>query len=152
MSSLGRAHALLFAKLGAAVVVNDLKGADTVVSEIRAQGGKAVAHVGSATDAEGIVAKAIEAFGRIDVVVNNAGFLRDRTLAKMEEGSWDAVLDIHLNGMYLLAKAAWPYFVRQRSGRLINTASTSGIYGFFGQANYSAAVRVPWRPSFLFPE
>ncbi|KAK5046035.1 hypothetical protein LTR84_008822 [Exophiala bonariae] len=136
---LGRAHARLFAKLGAAVVVNDLKGAEIVVDEIRAQGGKAVAHVGSATDGGKIVAKAIEAFGRIDVIVNNAGILRDRTLAKMEEASWVTVLDVHLDGMFNLAKAAWPHFVRQKSGRLINTASTSGIYGFFGQSNYSAA-------------
>jgi multifunctional beta-oxidation protein len=133
------------------VVVNDLKGAETVVDEIRAQGGKAVAHVGSATDGGNIVAKAIEAFGRIDVAVNNAGFLRDRTLAKMEEASWDAVLDVHLDGMYNLAKAVWPHFVRQKSGRLINTSSSSGIYGFFGQSNYSAAVRIPWHPKFSFP-
>ena len=124
------------------MLVNDIKGAEAVVDEIRARGGKAVAHVRSATDGDSIVAKALEAFGRIDVVVNNAGFLRDRTLAKMEEVSWDAVLDVHLNGMYQLAKAAWPHFVRQKSGRMVNTASTSGIYGFFGQGNYSAAVSV----------
>ncbi len=111
------------------------------MEEIRALGSKAVAYTGSATDGTKIIAKAVETFGRVDVVVNNAGFLRDRTLAKMEEALWDAVLDVHLNGMYQLAKAAWPYFLRQGGGRLVNTASTSGIYGFFGQSNYSAAVR-----------
>ena len=138
---LGRAHALQLANLGALVVVNDLKNARGVVEEIRALGGKAVAHEGSATDGVNIVAKAIETFGRVDIVINNAGFLRDKTVAKLEESSWDAVVDVHLNGMYQTAKAAWPYFLRQGGGRIVNTASTSGIYGFFGQANYSAAVR-----------
>ncbi|KAK6376117.1 hypothetical protein LTS17_007368 [Exophiala oligosperma] len=138
-SGLGRAHALSLAKSGAAVVANDLKGAEAVVDEIRARGGKAAAHIGSATDGKGIVAKAIESFGRIDMLVNNAGFLRDRTIAKMEETSWNAVLDVHLFAMYELSRAAWPHFVRQKGGRIINTASTSGIYGFFGQCNYSTA-------------
>ena len=90
-------------------MVNDLRNAEGVVNEIRALGSEAVAHTGSATDGKQIINAAIEAFGRVDVIVSNAGFLRDKTLAKMEDSSWDAVVDVHLNGMYQLAKAAWPH-------------------------------------------
>lgn len=121
-------------------MVNDLRNSEAVAEEIRNNGGEAVAAPGSATNGAAIVDKAIQTYGRVDVVINNAGVLRDRTLIKMEDSSWDAVLDVHLNGMYQVTKAAWPYFLRQGRGRVVNTTSTSGIYGFFGQGNYSAAV------------
>ena len=121
-------------------MVNDLKNSEAVAEEIRHNGGKAVAAPGSATNGGAIVDIAIRAYGRVDVLINNAGVLRDRSLIKMEDSSWDAVLDVHLNGMYQVTKAAWPHFIRQGRGRVVNTTSTSGIYGFFGQGNYSAAV------------
>lgn len=149
-AGLGRAYALLFASRGASVVVNDLggsrhgdgkstKSADSVVNEIRKNGGKAVANYDSVLDGAKIVKTAIDAFGRIDVVVNNAGILRDRSFAKMSEADWDLVQGVHLKGAFKVTQAAWPYFVKQNYGRVIMTASNSGLYGNFGQANYSAA-------------
>ncbi|XP_050474672.1 peroxisomal multifunctional enzyme type 2 [Bombus huntii] len=149
-AGLGRAYALLFASRGASVVVNDLggsrhgdgkstKSADSVVNEIKKNGGKAVANYDSVLDGEKIVKTAIDAFGRIDVVVNNAGILRDRSFAKMSEADWDLVQSVHLKGAFKVTQAAWPYFVKQNYGRVIMTASNSGLYGNFGQANYSAA-------------
>ncbi len=149
----GRQHALLFARHGAQVVVNDLGGArdgtgagsdmaDAVVEEITAAGGRAVASYDSVADAEGaqrIIATALGAFGRVDVVVNNAGILRDVTFAKMTDEQWDAVLKVHLYGTYHVTKAAWPHLREQGYGRVIVTSSTSGIYGNFGQTNYGAA-------------
>jgi NAD(P)-dependent dehydrogenase (short-subunit alcohol dehydrogenase family) len=147
---LGRAHALLFAKHGAKVVVNDLGGsthgeganasaADKVVAEIRAAGGTAVANHDSVTDGEKIVQCALDTFGRIDVVVNNAGILRDKTFHKMEDADWDLVYKVHVEGAYKVTRAAWPHMREQGYGRIIFTASTSGIYGNFGQSNYGMA-------------
>lgn len=147
---LGRAHALLFAKHGAKVVVNDLGGsthgeganasaADKVVEEIRAAGGTAVANHDSVTDGDKIVQHALDAFGRIDVVVNNAGILRDKTFHKMEDADWDQVYQVHVEGAYKVTRAAWPHMREQGYGRVIFTSSTSGIYGNFGQSNYGMA-------------
>ncbi|WP_122846918.1 SDR family oxidoreductase [Pseudomonas viridiflava] len=147
---LGRAHALLFAKHGARVVVNDLGGsahgeganasaADRVVAEIREAGGTAVANHDSVTDGGHIVQHALDAFGRIDVVVNNAGILRDKSFAKMEDADWDLVYRVHVEGAYKVTHAAWPHLREQNFGRVIFTSSTSGIYGNFGQSNYGMA-------------
>ena len=147
---LGRAHALLFARHGARVVVNDLGGsasgeganasaADRVVSEIREAGGTAVANHDSVTDGDKIVQNALDAFGRIDVVVNNAGILRDKSFVKMEDADWDLVYRVHVEGAYKVTHAAWPYLREQNYGRVIFTSSTSGIYGNFGQSNYGMA-------------
>ncbi|MDN6857735.1 SDR family oxidoreductase [Pseudomonas sp. CAN2814] len=147
---IGRAHALLFAKHGAKVVVNDLGGsthgeganasaADRVVAEIREAGGTAIANHDSVTDGEKIVRQAVEEFGRIDVVVNNAGILRDKTFHKMEDADWDLVYKVHVEGAYKVTRAAWPFMREQGYGRVIFTSSTSGIYGNFGQSNYGMA-------------
>jgi len=150
---LGRSHALLLASRGAKVVVNDLGGnragegggsemADQVVTEIQEAGGEAVANYASVADQAGatsIVRSALDAFGRIDVVVNNAGILRDMTFAKLDAGSLDLVLKVHLYGTFYVTMAAWPYLKEQGYGRIVNTTSGSGLYGNFGQSNYSAA-------------
>ncbi|MBF7729628.1 SDR family oxidoreductase [Pseudomonas sp. N040] len=147
---LGRAHALLFASHGAQVVVNDLGGsshgeganasaADKVVAEIRAAGGTAVANHDSVTDGGKIVQHALDAFGRIDVVVNNAGILRDKSFHKMEDADWELVYKVHVEGAYKVTHAAWPHLREQNYGRVIFTSSTSGIYGNFGQSNYGMA-------------
>ncbi|MGH8898575.1 MAG: SDR family oxidoreductase [Egibacteraceae bacterium] len=150
---LGRQHALLLASRGAKIVVNDLGGAkdgtgagtqmaDQVVGEITAAGGEAVASYDSVASAEGgqaIVQSALDAFGRVDVVVNNAGILRDVTLANMTREQWDAVLEVHLYGAFWVTRAAWPHLKEQRFGRVVMTTSTSGLYGNFGQCNYAAA-------------
>ena len=138
-AGLGRAYALLFAKLGASVVVNDLVNPDDVTQEIQKLGGKAVANKASAEDGDAVVKSAIDAFGRIDILINNAGILRDKAFANMDDKLWDQVLAVHLRGTYKTTKAAWPYMLKQKYGRIVNTTSTSGIYGNFGQANYSAA-------------
>lgn len=137
---LGRSYALLFAKYGASVVVNDLVNPDSVVEEIRKNGGKAVGNKASAEDGDTVVKAAIEAYGRIDILINNAGILRDKAFHNMEDSMWDQVIAVHLRGTYKTTKAAWPYFLKQKYGRIVNTTSTSGIYGNFGQANYAAAV------------
>ncbi|PVU99288.1 hypothetical protein BB559_000840 [Furculomyces boomerangus] len=147
---LGREYALMFGSRGASVVVNDLgvsllgsdqdaSPADQVVNEIIAAGGKAVASYDSVVEGEKIVAVAMKAFGRVDVIVNNAGNLRDRTFAKMTEAEWEAVYQVHLKGSFKLSKAAWPIMRAQKYGRIIMTSSTSGVYGNFGQSNYGAA-------------
>ncbi|CAK7262448.1 bifunctional hydroxyacyl-CoA dehydrogenase/enoyl-CoA hydratase fox2 [Sporothrix epigloea] len=138
-AGIGRAYCLAFAKYGAAVVVNDLANPDDVVDEIKAMGGKAVGVKASAEDGDTVVKAAIDAFGRIDIVINNAGILRDKAFANMDDNLWDAVMNVHARGTFKVTKAAWPYFVKQNYGRVVNTTSTSGIYGNFGQANYSAA-------------
>jgi NAD(P)-dependent dehydrogenase (short-subunit alcohol dehydrogenase family) len=152
-NGIGRATALLFAREGAKVVVNDLGGsrageggaasaADAVVAEIRAAGGTAVASYDSVSTEEGaraIVDSAVREFGRIDVLINNAGILRDKTLLKMELPHWDAVIDVHLKGTFLCTQAAAAPMKVQGSGRIVNTTSVSGLLGNFGQANYSAA-------------
>lgn len=151
---IGREHALAFARAGAHVVVNDLGGAvdgtggcesiaDAVVAEITSAGGSAVASYDSVAIAEGaeaIIQKAIDAFGRIDVLVNNAGILRDKTLLKMTEAMWDAVIAVHLKGTYLCTQVAARVMREQGAGgRIINTSSSSGLEGNFGQSNYGAA-------------
>ncbi len=151
---IGRAEALLFAREGARIVVNDVGGArdgsgsgdaaaSKVVEEIRAAGGEAVPSFDSVSSPEGVerlVKTAIDAFGRLDVVVNNAGILRDKSLLKMDEAMWDAVIAVHLKGTFLVTQAAAKIMVSQGGGgRIINTTSVSGMMGNFGQANYAAA-------------
>lgn len=150
---IGREIALLMARHGAGVVVNDYGGteagqggsrqpAEEVVAEIESAGGRAVANTDSvATMAGGqrIVKTALDAFGRVDIVVNNAGILRDRMIFNMTEEEWDAVVDTHLKGTFAVTRAAAPYMKEQRSGRFINMTSTSGLVGNVGQANYAAA-------------
>ncbi|BDD56048.1 bifunctional hydroxyacyl-CoA dehydrogenase/enoyl-CoA hydratase fox2 [Monascus purpureus] len=138
-NGLGRAYCLLFAKYGASVVVNDLVNPDPVVDEIKKAGGIAVGNKASCEDGEAVVKSAIDAFGRIDILVNNAGILRDKAFHNMDDSLWNPVINVHLRGTYKVTKAAWPYFLKQKYGRVVNTASTSGIYGNFGQANYAAA-------------
>jgi len=138
-AGIGRAYALAFAKHGASIVVNDLANPDTVVEEIKKLGGKAVGVKASAEDGDAVVKGAIDAFGRIDILVNNAGILRDKAFTNMNDDLWDPVMNVHLRGTYKTTKAAWPYFLKQKYGRVLNTTSTSGIYGNFGQANYAAA-------------
>lgn len=138
-AGLGRIYALQFAKYGAKVVVNDLVNPDNTVQEIQKMGGQAVGVKASAEEGETCVKAAIDAFGRIDIVVNNAGILRDKAFANMDDSQFDQVLAVHLRGTYKTTKAAWPYFLKQKYGRVVNTTSTSGIYGNFGQANYAAA-------------
>ncbi|XP_067634523.1 peroxisomal multifunctional enzyme type 2 [Eurosta solidaginis] len=149
-SGLGREYALLFGARGAKVVVNDLGGsfqgegaskraADVVVDEIRAQGGTAVADYNSVVDGDKVIETAVKNFGRVDILVNNAGILRDRSIAKTTDQDWDLVHAVHLKGSFKCTQAAWPYMRKNNYGRIIMTASNSGIYGNFGQANYSAA-------------
>jgi NAD(P)-dependent dehydrogenase (short-subunit alcohol dehydrogenase family) len=151
---IGREHALLFAREGAKVVVNDLgsdrhgggKGgelADKVVSEIKAAGGDAVANydsVATREGADGVVWSALNKFGKLDIVVNNAGILRDKTLLNMSEQDFDLVIDVHLKGTFLVTQAAARVLkVQAKGGRVINTTSLSGLLGNFGQGNYAAA-------------
>ena len=150
---IGRDFALAMAANGAAVVVNDLgasvagEGEDSgpaheVVKEIVAAGGSAVANTDSVADwdaANSIIQSAIDKFGRLDGVVNNAGILRDRFFFNMSVEEWKAVIDVHLNGSFYVARAAAPHFKKQNSGSYINMTSTSGLVGNLGQANYAAA-------------
>ena len=150
---LGREHALLLASRGAQVVVNDLGGsvsgeggsggpAEQVAKEIDGLGGVAVPDTNSVATPEGgkaIVQTALDAFGRIDIVVNNAGILRDKTFHNMEPAMVDAVIDVHLKGAFWVTQPAWVKMREQNYGRVINTSSNSGILGNFGQTNYGAA-------------
>jgi NAD(P)-dependent dehydrogenase (short-subunit alcohol dehydrogenase family) len=156
---LGREHALLFAQEGAAVVVNDLGGAadgsgsdqtaaERVVAEIRAAGGAAVANADDVTDADGaqrMIDQAIEEFGALNILVNNAGILRDRTIVNMTDAEWDDVIKVHLRGHFMPTRAAARYWREQSKAganlapSLINTTSTSGLYNNPGQGNYGAA-------------
>jgi len=150
---LGRAHALALAARGARVLVNDLGGgvhgeggsvsaAQKVVDEIRAAGGEALANGASVTDFEAVqamVGQAIDAWGRVDVLVNNAGILRDKSFAKMEMQDFRTVVEVHLMGAAHCCKAVWPHMVAQEYGRIVMTTSSTGLYGNFGQSNYGAA-------------
>ncbi|PWZ02886.1 putative multifunctional beta-oxidation protein [Testicularia cyperi] len=140
-AGLGKAYALMFAKLGANVVVNDFleKNAAAVVDEIKKAGGKAAPAVGSVEDGEKVVQAALDAFGSLHAVINNAGILRDKSFAAMSDQEWEAVINTHLRGTYKVCHAAWPIFQKQKYGRIVNTTSAVGIYGNFGQANYSTA-------------
>ncbi len=140
---LGRAHALLLARYGAKVVVNDIgAAAQTVVDEIKAAGGEALAALGSVTDeaqVEAMLEAAKTKWGRIDVLVNNAGILRDASFAKMSIADFRSVVDVHLMGAVICTKAVWATMREQNYGRIVMTTSSSGLYGNFGQSNYGAA-------------
>ncbi len=150
---LGRQHALELARRGAKVVVNDLGGsmdgsgggsdaANKVVEEIKALGGEAIANGSSVTDDAGVarmVKDAMDAWGRIDILIANAGILRDKTFAKMEFGDFNVVVDVHLFGTVKPVKAVWEIMRAQNYGRIVVTTSSSGLYGNFGQSNYGAA-------------
>ena len=150
---IGREIALMLGQTGARVVVNDFGGredgtggesspADQVVKAIREAGGEAVGSYDSVASMAGgqrIVQTALDAFGRVDIVVNNAGILRDRMIFNMTEEEWDAVIAVHLKGSFAVTRAAAPRFREQRWGRFINMTSTSGLVGNIGQANYAAA-------------
>jgi NAD(P)-dependent dehydrogenase (short-subunit alcohol dehydrogenase family) len=150
---LGRCHALDLAKRGAKVVVNDLGGAmdgtggsseaaEAVVAEIKAAGGEALANGGSVSDragAKSMVEDAMNAWGRVDVLINNAGILRDKSFSKMTLDDFEIVMDVHLMGAVYCAHAVWPIMREQNYGRILMTTSPTGLYGNFGQANYGAA-------------
>jgi NAD(P)-dependent dehydrogenase (short-subunit alcohol dehydrogenase family) len=150
---IGREVALLLAQEGASVVVNDIgasvdgrgtnaRAAQTVVEEIEAAGGSAIADLNSVTNVEGaagIIKSALDRFGRVDAVINNAGILRDRMIFKMSPEEWQAVVDVHLLGSFLVSRAAVTHFREQESGAYVHMTSTAGLIGNFGQANYAAA-------------
>jgi NAD(P)-dependent dehydrogenase (short-subunit alcohol dehydrogenase family) len=150
---LGRQHALELARRGASVVVNDLGGAidgsggsagpaADVVAEIEAAGGTATADTNSVATSDGgaaIIQTAMDAFGRIDVVINNAGILRDKSFAKLDDELVDAVIAVHLKGAFNVTRPAWSHMREQGYGRIVSTASNAGLLGNFGQANYGAA-------------
>jgi NAD(P)-dependent dehydrogenase (short-subunit alcohol dehydrogenase family) len=150
---LGREHALLMASRGALIVVNDLGGAvdgtgsdkgaaERVVDEIKAAGGEAVADTNSVATPEGgeaIVQSAIDAFGRVDIVINNAGILRDKSFHNMSPDLMNPVLDVHLKGAFHVTQPAWVRMREQGYGRIVSTSSAAGIFGNFGQTNYGAA-------------
>lgn len=150
---LGRQHALELARRGAKVVVNDLGGsvdgsggssaaAEAVVAEIKAFGGEAIANGGSVTDDAGVanmVKQTMDAWGRIDILVANAGILRDKSFSKMEMSDFEAVMNVHVMGTVKPAKAVWEIMKAQNYGRILVTTSSTGLYGNFGQANYGAA-------------
>jgi len=152
-AGLGKTYALDLAKRGAKVVVNDLGGArdgsgssssaaDTVVDEIKAAGGEATANYDSVATIEGgenIVKTAIDAYGKVDILINNAGILRDKSILKMSEEEWEIVLAVHLKGTYSCSRAVFANMKANNYGRIINTTSGAGLYGNFGQTNYSAA-------------
>ena len=149
---LGKEHALLLADLGVKIVVNDLGGsvdgsgksdaADLVVEEIRAAGGQAVANKDSVSDREGakrIVETAVKEYGTVDILINNAGILRDKSFKKMTLDEWDLVINVHLNGTAYVTWHAWPIMYEKNYGRIMFTSSVSGVLGSFGQSNYGAA-------------
>jgi NAD(P)-dependent dehydrogenase (short-subunit alcohol dehydrogenase family) len=149
-AGLGRAHALLLAQLGASVVVNDVSGpsadglrpADAVVAEIREAGGRAAADASSVSTPEGgaaIIQTAVDEFGTVDIVVNNAGIVRDKSFAKMTHDLLQPVLDVHLNGAFYVSRPAFEIMRAKGYGRIVSTTSTAGLFGNFGQTNYGAA-------------
>ncbi|MBU0823430.1 MAG: SDR family NAD(P)-dependent oxidoreductase, partial [Alphaproteobacteria bacterium] len=141
---LGRSHALLLARHGVRVMVNDMQGAaaEAVAEEIVAAGGDALAAAASVTD-EAAVAKMVDAatraWGGVDILINNAGILRDKSFAKMDLADFRLVVDVHLMGAAVCSKAVWDQMRARRFGRIVMTTSSSGLYGNFGQANYGAA-------------
>jgi NAD(P)-dependent dehydrogenase (short-subunit alcohol dehydrogenase family) len=164
---LGKSHALFFGSRGASVVVNDLGGshtgdgassraADLVVDEIRAAGGKAVANYDSVLDGDKIIETAMKAFGRVDIVINNAGILKDVSFARMTDQQWDAIFSVHVDGAYKVTKAAWPIFRKQKFGRIINT-STFALFLYFSDSLRSVSCtivgvfRLTHGHRFLFP-
>lgn len=147
---LGREYALLLASRGASIVVNDLgttpsgeghvsAAADSVVHEIVKQGGKAIADYNSVENGETVVKTALKKYGRIDILINNAGILRDKAFKNITEDDWKVIFKVHVDGAFSITKAVWQYMCDQKSGKIIMTASNSAIYGNFGQSNYSAA-------------
>jgi NAD(P)-dependent dehydrogenase (short-subunit alcohol dehydrogenase family) len=150
---LGRQHALLLASRGAQVVVNDLGGAldgtgtsqgpaEEVAAEITELGGVALAdanNIATPQGGEALIQTALDSFGRVDIVINNAGILRDKSFANMDPTLWDPVIQVHLSGAICVTRPAWVYMRDQGFGRVINTASRSGLFGNYGQANYGAA-------------
>jgi NAD(P)-dependent dehydrogenase (short-subunit alcohol dehydrogenase family) len=144
---LGRSHAHLLAERGAAVVVNDLAGADEVVREISAGGGTALAHAGDIATregADGVVGAALDAYGRLDVVIPNAGILRSADLADTTDALWDEVLGVNLRGAFVVVRAAWRAFVEQEYGRVVLTSSNSGLLGVTGSSAYAASKAALW--------
>ncbi|MES1914247.1 MAG: hypothetical protein MHM6MM_006343 [Cercozoa sp. M6MM] len=145
--ALGRAYALEFGRRGAMVVVNDLgnretgrsAAADETVAMIKQAGGKAVADYHNVVEGDKIVQTCIDNFGRVDIVINNAGILRDVSFHKMTDAQWKLLQDVHVYGAYKVTRAAWPYMREQKYGRIVMTASSSGLYGNRGQTNYSTA-------------
>lgn len=149
---LGRSYALELAKRGCNVVVNDLGGTvsgaaaansqdnvNNLVKEIRNLGGHAVADFNNVLDAKDIIQTGLDTFGSVDIVINNAGILRDKSFAKMTEKDWENVLNVHLVGTFRMCHSAWPHMLHKGYGRIVNVGSGAGCYGNFGQANYSAA-------------
>jgi NAD(P)-dependent dehydrogenase (short-subunit alcohol dehydrogenase family) len=150
---LGRSHALELARRGALIVVNDLGGsidgtgsgttaAQAVVDEIKAAGGEAVPNYDSVATPDGgkaIVQTALDAFGRVDIIINNAGILRDSSFKNMDADKVGAVLDVHLRGAFNVTQPAWEHMRHQNYGRIVNTSSGAGVFGNFGQTNYGAA-------------
>lgn len=155
---LGKAYAIQLAARGAKVLVNDaglgLNGkpiegatsnpADAVVAEIKAAGGQAVANYDTAVEGDKVVKAAVDAFGTVDIVINNAGFLRDISFMKMETEDWDLIMQTHLKGTFAVTRAAWNIMREKKYGRVITTGSSAGIYGSFGQVNYSTAKLGLW--------
>lgn len=147
---LGRTYALFYAKRGARIVVNDLgtshtgtgntsSAADAVVKEIKSLGGTAVANYDSVEFGEKIIKTAIDTYGRVDILINNAGILRDKAFKNMTKDDWDLIVKVHLTGVFAATKAAYPYMLQQKYGRIINVSSPAGLYGSYGQVNYSCA-------------
>jgi NAD(P)-dependent dehydrogenase (short-subunit alcohol dehydrogenase family) len=144
---LGRAHALLLAERGAHVVVNDVSGADAVVDEICARGGTAISHaagIATVEGADGAVSSAVEAFGRLDIALNNAGILRSADLADTADALWDEVLRVNLQGAFMVARAAWRPMRDQGYGRIVFTSSNSGLLGVTGSSAYAASKAGLW--------
>lgn len=149
-NGLGKSHAKLLASLGASILVNDLGTdkhgagtdktiAESVATEIRELGGDAIANTDSVLNGQHIIEHAMDHFGAVDIVINNAGILRDKSFHKLTQEDWQSTIDTHLNGAFSVSRAAWPYLREQNFGRIIFTTSMAAMYGNFGQANYSAA-------------
>jgi len=150
-AGLGRAHALMLAERGAKVVVNDLGGAmdgsgqgsetpaGKVVEEIKAAGGEAVPDYNNVLEGEKVIKTALDAFGTVDILINNAGILRDVSFMKQTDEDWNKVMDVHLNGSRNVTKAAFPVMREKKWGRIVMTTSAAGLFGNFGQTNYAAA-------------